>query len=338
MDDARQITINESRMNITFKSIEESAKATVAVTEHAAAPAPGYADSIKEIFHELDDMVGLERVKELVYEIYALLQIEKVRQEMGLKVNHHVYHMVFKGNPGTGKTTVARIVAKLFQRMGVLSKGHLIEVERADLVGEYIGHTAQKTRDLVKKALGGILFIDEAYSLARGGDKDFGKEAIDCMVKMMEDKHNDLIIILAGYPEEMDMLLEANTGLPSRFPIKIEFDDYSISELVLIAAKMAGERDYTLMTETIARLKEIILDEKLDDTVFSNARFVRNVIERAIRQQAVRLMSRQTKLSRQDLMTLLPRDITFIEESIRADSNITQANKKIQVKEEGAFY
>lgn len=130
--------------------------------------------------------------------------------------------------------------------MGILSKGQLIEVERADLVGEYIGHTAQKTRDLVKKAMGGVLFIDEAYSLARGGDKDFGKEAIDCLVKVMEDRNDDLIIILAGYPNEMEMFMEANTGLPSRFPIQLDFQDYTTDELILIAHKMAAERDYII--------------------------------------------------------------------------------------------
>ncbi|MFC3746491.1 AAA family ATPase [Paenibacillus sp. GCM10012306] len=294
-------------MNITFRSQE----ITNSIIEHNLVEAtfPNYLESIKEIFQELDGMIGLEKVKEFIYEIHAFLQVEKIRKEMNLKVEPQVYHMVFKGNPGTGKTTVARIVAKLFQRMGVLSKGHLVEVERADLVGEYIGHTAQKTRDLVKKALGGILFIDEAYSLARGGDKDFGKEAIDCLVKIMEDKHDDLIIILAGYPDEMNMLLESNTGLPSRFPVNINFRDYSIDELILIAIKMTQDRDYILNIEAIEKLRDIILEEKISESVFSNARFVRNVIENSIRHQAVRLMSKPNKPSRQDLMNILPKDL-----------------------------
>lgn len=139
--------------------------------------------ALDRVMKQLDRLVGLKNVKDFVYEIYAWLYITQCRKELGLKASHQTLHMIFKGNPGTGKTTVARILSLLFQEMGVLSKGHLVEVERADLVGEYIGHTAQKTRELVKKALGGILFIDEAYSLARGGTKDFGKEAIDCLVK-----------------------------------------------------------------------------------------------------------------------------------------------------------
>lgn len=250
-------------------------------------------------------------MKDLIYEIHALIQVEKMRQELGLNVVNQVYHMLFKGNPGTGKTTVARIVAKLLKNMGILSKGQLIEVERADLVGEYIGHTAQKTRDLVKKAMGGVLFIDEAYSLARGGDKDFGKEAIDCLVKVMEDRNDDLIIILAGYPNEMEMFMEANTGLPSRFPIQLDFQDYTTDELILIAHKMAAERDYIITPETNGKLKELILNEKIIEENFSNARYVRNILEQAIRHQAVRLISRHVKISKQSLMEILPRDLVL---------------------------
>src|SRR5699024_3395129 len=153
--------------------------------------------------------------------------VNQKRKEFGLKANKQVLHMLFKGNPGTGKTTVARRLATLLHELDVLSKGHFIEAERADLVGEYIGQTAQKTKKLIQKARGGVLFIDEAYSLARGGDKDFGREAIDCLVKYMEDYHDELIVILAGYPDEMDYFLQLNPGLTSRFPFIINFSNYS---------------------------------------------------------------------------------------------------------------
>ncbi|WP_454191727.1 AAA family ATPase [Paenibacillus sp. Marseille-Q7038] len=266
----------------------------------------------QDIQKELDELVGLESIKDFVFEIYAFLQIAQMRTEAGLVSGSHVYHMVFKGNPGTGKTTVARIVAKLFQKMGVLTKGHLIEVERADLVGEYIGHTAQKTRDLVKKSLGGILFIDEAYSLARGGEKDFGKEAIDTLVKAMEDHKNQFILILAGYSEEIDFFMQTNPGLPSRFPIQIEFPDYSIDQLIQISELMAKERDYILMPQSILKLKQHLLEEKNDTSqAFSNARYVRNIIEKSIRHQAVRLLNQYSSGSpgKLELMTLRTEDL-----------------------------
>lgn len=159
--------------------------------------------------------------------------------------------------------------------------------------------------------MGGVLFIDEAYSLARGGDKDFGKEAIDCLVKVMEDRNDDLIIILAGYPNEMEMFMEANTGLPSRFPIQLDFQDYTTDELILIAHKMAAERDYIITPETNGKLKELILNEKIIEENFSNARYVRNILEQAIRHQAVRLISRHVKISKQSLMEILPRDLVL---------------------------
>jgi stage V sporulation protein K len=264
-----------------------------------------------EIMKELDLMIGLDHAKELVYEIYALLQINHFRTEAGLQSSSHVYHMIFKGNPGTGKTTLARIIAKMFHNMGMLSKGHFIEVERADLVGEYIGHTALKTRELVKKSLGGILFIDEAYSLARGGEKDFGKEAIDTLVKAMEDYKNQFILILAGYSDEMDEFIGTNPGLPSRFPIQIDFPDYSVDQLVQIFDLMVREREYSYSPQTVAKLKhQLQLEKSKSYQPFSNARFVRNIIERAIRNQAVRLLNQHIKApSRQDLMLIRPEDM-----------------------------
>lgn len=272
---------------------------------------PVHQERFLQAIKDLDHLVGLENVKDLVYEIYALLYIQGCRTSVGLHTNAQVLHMVFKGNPGTGKTTVARIMAGLFREMGVLSRGHLIEVERADLVGEYIGHTAQKTRELVKKALGGILFIDEAYSLARGGEKDFGKEAIDTLVKAMEDHKNDFVLILAGYSDEMSDFLRSNPGLPSRFPIQVEFPDYSVDQLLTIAESMWKERQYQMVSTTKMKLKQHLQTEMNRSYFhFSNARYVRNVVEKSIRHQAVRLM-RQSEHTREELMTIRPEDLKF---------------------------
>lgn len=241
---------------------------------------------------ELEGLVGLEEVKKLVYEMYAFLTIRKLREEQGLHNAPHMFHMVFRGNPGTGKTTVARILGKLFKDMGILEKGHLVEVERADLVGEYIGHTASKTRDIIKKALGGVLFIDEAYSLVRGGEKDFGKECIDTLIKSLEDNRKQLIVILAGYNEEMDAFLSSNPGLPSRFPIQLDFPDYTLHQLLDIADTMCEEQVYCLASDAKHLLRRMLAREReTGKNHFSNARYVRNVIEKAIRQQAIRIVT-----------------------------------------------
>lgn len=264
---------------------------------------------VEEVMRELDMLVGLRRVRGVVKEITAFAQIQQRRAREGLAAEPTVLHMVFKGNPGTGKTTVARIIGRILKETGVLSKGHLVEVERADLVGEYIGHTAQKTREQIKRALGGVLFIDEAYSLARGGEKDFGKEAIDTLVKAMEDHKDDLLLIIAGYLREMDWFMVSNPGLKSRFPIQIEFPDYTASELLKIAEMMLGRRQYRLAPDAweALALRLATANGPYEDN-FGNARLVRNLIERAIRRQAVRLMGK-TRLTRDDLMLIQKPDL-----------------------------
>lgn len=264
---------------------------------------------LNRVIAELENLVGLHEIKDLVLEIFALLFVNQRRVEAGLKTEPQVLHMVFKGNPGTGKTTVARIIGSIFKEMGVLSKGHLIEVERADLVGEYIGHTAQKTRDLIKKAIGGILFIDEAYSLSRGGDKDFGREAIDTLVKGMEDHRKNFILILAGYEHEMERFLRSNPGLPSRFPIQIQFPDYSLDDLLEIADIMCVQRQYKMAPACITKLRQMIQKEMNQPYhAFSNGRFVRNILEKAVRNQALRIIKQQLT-SKDELMTLRAEDL-----------------------------
>jgi len=274
---------------------------------------PGTAQRVENILSELDNLIGLSEVKLLVREINAFIEIQKRREKERLITEPLVLHMIFKGNPGTGKTTVARILGKVFREMGVLSRGHLIEVERADLVGEYIGHTAQKMRDQLKRAYGGILFIDEAYSLARGGEKDFGKEAIDCMVKAMEDHKEELILILAGYQQEMETFLQTNPGLRSRFPIHIDFPDYNKQELLQIADQLCAKRQYQLNSQAKSALLGLINPPTISSKDnFGNARTVRNIIEKAIRRQAVRLLPKHST-TREELMVIEPDDLTGVE-------------------------
>lgn len=314
---SRQINVvlrsQDATATISASAPPSGAAESVDAAQSAAKTSP-VPETYAEIQKEMEPMVGLDHVKSLIFEIYALLHIAKMRSEVGLHAGSHVYHMIFKGNPGTGKTSIARIVARLLHKMGVLGKGHLIEVERADLVGEYIGHTANKTRDLVKKAMGGVLFVDEAYSLARGGEKDFGKEAIDTLVKAMEDHKNQFVLILAGYPLEIDEFLMTNPGLPSRFPIQIDFPDYTVDQLIQIAELMARERDYSLLPQAVFKLRQHLVEERESSLFsFSNARYVRNVIERAIRYQAVRLLGQYPGgvPGRQELMSIRPEDLKW---------------------------
>lgn len=271
---------------------------------------------VDEIMKELHGLVGLAKVKRLVQEIRAFTEIQQRRRREGLVAEPVVLHMVFKGNPGTGKTTVARIIGRIFKEMGVLSKGHLVEVERADLVGEYIGHTAQKTREQLKRAAGGVLFIDEAYSLARGGEKDFGKESIDVLVKAMEDQRDSLLIIIAGYLREMEWFVAQNPGLRSRFPIQLEFPDYTAVELLQIADLMLAQRQYRLSPDARLQLEARLSRAALfgEDTP-GNARQVRNLLEQGIRRQAMRLVS-LPRVTRDDLMLIQSTDLMDGEQGV----------------------
>lgn len=268
-----------------------------------------HTDNLDVLLKELNDLIGLKKVKKLIHEYRAFIEIQKRRRHANLKAEPLVMHMIFKGNPGTGKTTIARLLGKIFKEMGVLEKGHLIEAERADLVGEYIGHTAQKTRKIIQKALGGILFIDEAYSLARGGERDFGKEAIDTMVKALEDFKDSLIIILAGYRDEIEDFMATNPGLKSRFPLQMDFDDYNMEELIAIGEKLAKDKDYLFAPDAKSYLYRVLGNLlKTGELQSGNARTVRNVIEKTIRVQAVRLLDEE-EYRREELMYLRRIDI-----------------------------
>ena len=262
-----------------------------------------------EAFAELHNLIGLNSVKKLLFEVYAFSVIQRKRQIEGLITEAVVLHAIFKGSPGTGKTTVARLIGKVYKHLGILQRGHVIEIERADIVGEYIGHTAQKTREQLKKATGGVLFIDEAYSLVRGGEKDFGREAIDTLVKGMEDFKDTLVLILAGYKDEMDYFMQTNPGLSSRFPLQIEFPDYTTQELLGIAVFMLNKRGYELHEHGKLVLQHLLARNVLSGkSKEGNARMVRNIIEKSIRKQAIRLYSK-ANISRQELVLLLPEDI-----------------------------
>lgn len=305
---------NKGRIQVVIKQPNHSQNGMVKhELEHRSLPKLEQSKhgALKLVERELNQLVGLHSVKKLLKEVYAWLYINQKRKEEGLKAEKQALHMIFKGNPGTGKTTVARLIAKFFYQMNVLSKGHLVEVERADLVGEYIGHTAQKTREVIKKSMGGVLFIDEAYSLARGGQKDFGKEAIDTLVKQIDDLRHDFVLILAGYSKEMDYFLSLNPGLPSRFPLTLDFEDYSTSELMEIGMMMLKEREYQISQEGERKIREQIKRGKMEcGGAFSNGRFMRNMIEQAIRAQAVRLLV-EGKYDRQSLTTINANDFHF---------------------------
>ena len=270
--------------------------------------------SLEELLAELDALVGLTAVKGEIHRQVAVLRIEAKREQAGLKVPTITRHLVFVGNPGTGKTTVARLVAGIYRALGLLTKGQLVEVDRSELVAGYLGQTAMKTADVVKSAVGGVLFIDEAYSLA--GDQ-YGTEAVDTLVKEMEDRRHDLVVIVAGYPEPMAYFIAQNPGLASRFRTTIDFVDYTDDELVGIFKVLATGADYDISAEVEKRFREMLGGVRRGPT-FGNGRYSRNVLEAAIGQHAWRLREVDEPTVEQ-LRTLMPEDLVYDDGSEPAD-------------------
>ena len=265
-------------------------------------------EDMEELKKELHGYIGLKEVKAEVETLINLVNVQKLRRENGLPVNDLSLHMVFSGNPGTGKTMIARLMARIYKSLGILSKGQLVEVDRSGLVAGYVGQTAIKTAEAIEKAKGGVLFIDEAYALTGRGGNDYGQEAVDTLLKAMEDNRDDLVVIVAGYTERMEAFVHSNPGLESRFNRFLHFPDYSIDELLAIFDMRCGQNGYRLSQDARPVLRDVIKLASLDSKGFGNARGVRNLFERAVTAQANRL-SADPDITREDLMLLTADDV-----------------------------
>ena len=265
---------------------------------------------ISEVFEQLDrELIGLAPVKSRIREIAALLLVDKARNAVGLNAGSPSLHMCFTGNPGTGKTTVAMRMADILHRLGYTRGNHLVAVTRDDLVGQYIGHTAPKTKDVLKRAMGGVLFIDEAYYLYRPeNEKDYGQESIEILLQVMENQREDLTVILAGYTDRMNTFFQSNPGFRSRIAHHIDFPDYADDELLLIAEKLAGDAEYLLSDGAREALREYIHLRRQQPN-FANARSLRNAFDRARLRQAERLFQGQGEIEADELVTLEASDI-----------------------------
>ena len=262
---------------------------------------------LEELYAELDGLVGLTEVKAEVKLVANLVRVAKMRRERGLPVAETSRHLVFTGNPGTGKTTVARLLAELYRTLGVVEKGHLVETDRSGLVAGFVGQTALKVQEVFESAMGGVLLIDEAYALARGREGDFGTEAVDTLVKLIEDHRDDVVVIMAGYPDEMGQLLDANPGIRSRFPRTIAFPDYSDDELVRIFESLADKAHYTIDDGVRAAARSRFAAEQRGKG-FGNGRLARNLFEAAVAHQASRVVD-LPDVSNEVLMALVAADV-----------------------------
>ena len=262
-----------------------------------------------------EELVGLAPVKTRIREIAALLLVDKLRAQLGIVAANPGLHMSFTGSPGTGKTTVGLKMADILFQLGYIKKGHLLTVTRDDLVGQYIGHTAPKTKEVLKKAMGGVLFIDEAYYLYKpDNERDYGSEAIEILLQVMENQRDDLVLILAGYKEPMDKFYESNPGLSSRIANHIDFPDYSVDELLQISELMLQEEQYKLTDDGKVALRNYII-KRMEKPLFANARSIRNALDRARMRQANRIFdSRGTVLTKKELVNLQAED--FLQSSV----------------------
>jgi len=262
---------------------------------------------LEELLEELDGLVGLAPVKAEVRLVTNLIQVQNLRRKRNLPVADSSRHLIFTGNPGTGKTTVARLLAQIYRTLGVVEKGHLVETDRSQLVAGFVGQTAIQVRKVVEGSLGGVLLVDEAYALARGDERDFGQEAIDTLVKLVEDHRDDLVVIAAGYPDEMGDFVESNPGLRSRFPKTIAFPDYSTDELVAIFVSMADRSAYRCTPEAVEHLRRWF-EAQPREKGFGNARLARNLFEASVARQASRVVA-VTDPTDEQLMSLTPADV-----------------------------
>ena len=270
-------------------------------------------EDVDDLMAELNSLIGLKSVKEDLNALINLMKVQKMREENGMKQADINKHMVFMGNPGTGKTTVARLLSGIYAGIGVVEKGHLVEVDRSGLVSGYVGQTAMKVQDVVEEALGGILFVDEAYTLTNNkGQNDFGQEAVDTLLKAMEDHRDDLIVIVAGYTELMEDFLDSNPGLRSRFNKFIEFEDYTAEEEYEIFRSMCRNQDYVLSESALEEAKRFFKERCESKTeTYANARDVRNYLEKAVSNQATRIVKLQD-VNKETLAVLEKEDLEGI--------------------------
>ena len=289
-------------------------------------------EDIAILKEELNGYIGLASIKKEVGNLINMVTVYKMRKAHDLPTLDMSLHMVFSGNPGTGKTMIARLMARVYHSLGILSKGHLVEVDRSGLVAGYVGQTAIKTGDVVKKALGGVLFIDEAYALNGGGENDFGQEAIDTLLKAMEDHRDDLVVIVAGYDGLMDTFIHSNPGLESRFNRYLHFDDYSLDEMMLIFESQCKKNQYVLAEDAKEAVKSLIDETNTNSISFGNARGVRNVFERVLVQQANRLSTLENP-TRDDLMAITTADVDALREQPEGGEEEAKTNVELKLPE-----